>query len=127
MLFRSRYRQNRDEMKSVWFAGMGGYFHIQDVWAGDSMGPIADRSKEHLGYSDKVIVAERLLVLKVLKDMEAGGEPPHVIRDPALNTFPHLVARSAIVGDSEDWRTFWKKDARFGSSPDSARSEASPS
>jgi hypothetical protein len=75
------------------------------------MGPIADRTKEHLGYSDKVIVAERLMLLKTLKEMEAGREPRHVIRDPALNRLPHLVARSAVISDSDDWKTFWRKDA----------------
>lgn len=107
----NRYLQDRREMETVWFSGMGGYFHVQDVWAGDSMGPVADRTKEHLGYSDKIIVAARLMLLRVLKNLEAGGEPPHVIRNPALNRFPHLVTRSAVITDSDDWKTFWQRDA----------------
>jgi nitrite reductase/ring-hydroxylating ferredoxin subunit len=44
----------------------------QDVAIQESMGPIADRSIEHLGVSDTVIIRLRQLLLQTLKDFENG-------------------------------------------------------
>ena len=40
------------------------------------MGPVADRTIEHLGKSDTTIIQIRRLLLQTLKDFEAGGTPP---------------------------------------------------
>jgi hypothetical protein len=40
------------------------------------MGPIADRTKEHLLAGDSSIVRARRYLLDALKDMEAGKSPP---------------------------------------------------
>ncbi len=49
---------------------------IQDCSIQESMGPIADRSIEHLGVSDTAIIKLRRLLLKVAKDFSKGVEPP---------------------------------------------------
>ena len=49
---------------------------MQDCSIQESMGPIADRTIEHLGMSDTVIIKLRRLLLEALHDFEAGGEPP---------------------------------------------------
>jgi len=43
------------------------------------MGPIVDRSKEHLGTSDVAIIAARRRLLRMLRELEQGIEPygPH--------------------------------------------------
>jgi phthalate 4,5-dioxygenase len=40
------------------------------------MGPIVDRSKEHLGPADRAIIATRRLLLDSVKTVQAGGNPP---------------------------------------------------
>ena len=40
------------------------------------MGPIVDRSKEHLGPADRAIIATRRLLLDAVKRVQAGGDPP---------------------------------------------------
>jgi hypothetical protein len=47
----------------------------QDRAVSESMGLIVDRSKEHLGTSDVVIIAMRRRLIKAARDLEAGKEP----------------------------------------------------
>jgi len=54
---------------------------IQDCGIQESMGPIADRTIEHLGVSDTGIIKIRLLLLQALKDHAAGKPLPGI--DPA--------------------------------------------
>jgi phthalate 4,5-dioxygenase oxygenase subunit len=39
------------------------------------MGPIAERTREHLGTSDREIIQVRKRLLKMLEDQEAGAAP----------------------------------------------------
>src|SRR5207249_210122 len=57
------------------FTGMRG-LGIQDCAIQESMGPIADRTLEHLGISDTAIVKIRRLLLQALKDHAAGKPLP---------------------------------------------------
>jgi 5,5'-dehydrodivanillate O-demethylase len=57
----------------------------QDIVAWVSQGPIADRSKEKLGESDKGIILFRRQLRQQLAIMEDGGQPMNVIRDPEQN------------------------------------------
>ena len=53
------------------------------TWVGQ--GKVADRSKEHLGASDRGIVMIRRRFLRDLEALARGEDPKAVIRDPALN------------------------------------------
>jgi hypothetical protein len=55
------------------YTGMRG-LGIQDCAIQESMGPIADRTIEHLGVSDTAIIKIRRLLLQTLKD-HADGKP----------------------------------------------------
>jgi phthalate 4,5-dioxygenase oxygenase subunit len=57
------------------FTGMRG-LGIQDCAIQESMGPVADRTIEHLGVSDTAIVKIRRLLLQTLKDHAAGKPLP---------------------------------------------------
>ena len=105
----NRYMQDRGAMKDVWFSGMGSLFPVHDVWVTDNQGLIQERTNELLGYTDKAIVAARLLLLRAIRNLQKGKEPPHVVRDPKANDFPHLVVLSEVVPDREDWRTYWTR------------------
>jgi phthalate 4,5-dioxygenase oxygenase subunit len=62
------------------YTGLKG-FGIQDCAIQESMGPIADRTREHLLATDVAITKIRRLFLDTLKSVAAGGEPPGL--DPA--------------------------------------------
>src|SRR5436190_57997 len=59
------------------FTGMRG-LGIQDCAIQESMGPVADRTIEHLGVSDTAIVKIRRLLLATLKDHAAGKPLPGI-------------------------------------------------
>jgi phthalate 4,5-dioxygenase oxygenase subunit len=80
-----RKRQNKDNdwlidrqiQKTKSFTGIDG-IAMQDHAVQESMGPIVDRSQEHLGSIDKAVVAARLTLLKAVRTVQAGGDPPGV-------------------------------------------------
>ena len=41
----------------------------------ESMGPIVDRSREHLGPADRAIIVARRLLLQAVKTVQEGGDP----------------------------------------------------
>jgi hypothetical protein len=40
------------------------------------MGAIQDRTREHLGYSDRIITAARRMILRAIDDVAEGRDPP---------------------------------------------------
>ncbi len=96
----NRYLQDREEMKTRAYGGMGGIFPVHDGYATESQGPIQDRTNEHLSSTDKAIVAERKLLQNAMKDVQEGREAPHVIRDAEMNRFPHIQVLSEVVSSS---------------------------
>jgi phenylpropionate dioxygenase-like ring-hydroxylating dioxygenase large terminal subunit len=104
----NRYLQDRAAMKTHTYAGMGSGFQAHDAFATTSQGPVQDRTAEHLVSSDTAIVAARKLLEKAVKDVQAGREPPHVIRAPEENRFPHLLVVSDMISDDSDWKEHTK-------------------
>jgi phenylpropionate dioxygenase-like ring-hydroxylating dioxygenase large terminal subunit len=56
---------------------------MQDTAMQESMGPIQDRTQEHLASGDIAIVSLRQHLLRALKDVGNGGDPPGL--DPACH------------------------------------------
>ena len=104
----NRYLQDRESMKSWSFSGMGRIFNVQDTAIVEGCGPIADRTQEFLGPADKAIIAARRMVLRAIRDLDAGREPPHVVRHAEANRFPHLMIVSEVITDGSDWKSYWK-------------------
>jgi 5,5'-dehydrodivanillate O-demethylase len=57
----------------------------QDFIAWVGQGTIADRTKEHLGESDRGVILMRRRLLEALDRVAAGEDPVGVLRDPATN------------------------------------------
>jgi hypothetical protein len=104
----NRYLQDRESMKTWSFSGMGRIFNVQDTAIVEGGGPIVDRTKELLGPSDRAIIAARRQLLRAIRNVEAGREPPHVARTPEANRFPDLTVISEVITDGADWKTHWK-------------------
>jgi len=73
--------QDREVQRTTTFSG------IPEFWAQDaapqlSMGPICDRSQEHLGTSDLAIIAIRRRLLATLKSLRDQGELPAEVSQP---------------------------------------------
>jgi len=84
---------------------------VHDQWAVESMGPIQDRTREHLGTTDKVIMAHRRLLMQAIESVQNGGKAPGMA-DPALSAQmqgPDTVDGIAPAGEWSDW---WQAQAR---------------
>ncbi|HLH98493.1 MAG TPA: Rieske 2Fe-2S domain-containing protein [Xanthobacteraceae bacterium] len=106
---RNRYLQDREQMRTGNFTGMGDFYSAQDAFAAESPGPIHDRTREHLGASDVCIVAARRQLLTAIADVKAGREPIHVIRDPTQDDMSHIVVVSEVIPPDTDHKALWKK------------------
>ncbi|MDH4135005.1 MAG: aromatic ring-hydroxylating dioxygenase subunit alpha, partial [Gammaproteobacteria bacterium] len=68
-----------EEQLTRTYLGMGeDDINVHDQWACESMGAIQDRTREHLGTTDKLIMANRRVLLKAIETVQAGGTPPGV-------------------------------------------------
>jgi phthalate 4,5-dioxygenase oxygenase subunit len=105
----NRFMQDREQMKDKTYSGMGHGFQAHDVFATSSQGAIQDRTREHVVSSDKAIIAARKLMVKAIRDIQDGGEPPHVVRDPEKNRFPLLQVISDLVPDGTDIKQHTRK------------------
>jgi hypothetical protein len=66
---------DRERQKNVNFTGLEG-FGAQDSAAIEGMGPISDRTKEHLGSGDVYVIALRRYLLKTVKAFQERNELP---------------------------------------------------
>ena len=105
----NRYLQDRASMDKA-FIGLGPNFLVHDAYATQGEGPIQDRTTEHLGQTDKGIIAARRMLLRAIREVQEGQDPPGVFRDERTGVGADLVARSdALLPRSADWRDYWKK------------------
>jgi phthalate 4,5-dioxygenase len=100
---RNNYLQDRKMQKSVNFTGIEDFLN-HDACATESMGAIFDRSQEHLGVSDKAVIAVRKFLLTAVKDLQDGKEPPHLARETDRNWFPHVDCFAHLLPRDKPWR-----------------------
>jgi phenylpropionate dioxygenase-like ring-hydroxylating dioxygenase large terminal subunit len=68
------YRIDRQLQRTKTFTGITGV-NTQDFALQEGMGPICDRSNEHLGTSDRAIIAARQLLFEALDAVDRGEAP----------------------------------------------------
>jgi phthalate 4,5-dioxygenase oxygenase subunit len=98
----NNFQQDRAKMKAGDFTGIEG-IPAQDMAMWESMGPIADRSFDHLGASDVAIVQFRRQMVAAAKAVRAG--------DPVIGTASQtrqvdLASFEGLVAKGADWRAF---------------------
>lgn len=89
------YLQDRDAMKAGDYTGIAG-IPMQDMAMWESMGPIADRSDDKLGSSDRAIFEFRKIMLAQAKN--AADMPEKSYCNADLATIEKLVPKT------QDWR-----------------------
>ncbi|MBM2810363.1 MAG: Rieske 2Fe-2S protein [Chloroflexi bacterium] len=97
----NHYLQDREMQRTVNFTGMKDFL-VHDSCATESMGPLFDRGREHLGASDKAVIAVRRRMLDAAHAFERGEEPPHMVTDPELNDFRHAESIAEVI-EGRDW------------------------
>jgi phthalate 4,5-dioxygenase oxygenase subunit len=97
----NNYLQDRDLMRRGSYTGIQGIPN-QDLAMWETMGPIADRSRERLGASDIAIVQFRRIMVDAARKHAAG--------EPAIGTSPGRVPLAklrsfeGVVPKTADWR-----------------------
>ena len=98
----NNYLQDRDAMKHGSHTGITGIPN-QDAAMWETMGGIADRSRERLGASDIAIVQFRRIMIEAAKKLRDGG--PAIGAAP--DHIPHVKLKSfeGVVPKSTQWTT----------------------
>lgn len=110
---------NPDEQMTRTYLGMGeDDINVHDQWACESMGPIQDRTREHLGTSDRAIMANRRLLMQAIDDVEAGRLPLGMAQ---AEVAVQRIGPDTVDGiaPAEGWQDWWRKavDAKREGAP----------
>ena len=118
---------NPEEQMTRTFLGMGeDDINVHDQWACESMGAIQNRTREHLGTTDKVIIANRRILAKAIDDVAAGFMPPGFANPEvaACRTGPDTVDGIAPAHNWQTWSTDTMQAKRDGAPWNAALTEA---
>lgn len=102
------YGYNVDEQLTETYTGMGHDINVHDNWAVESQGPIQDRTREHLGSTDKAIVLYRRLLLDAIQKTPLGAPAPMIIDEAAARSITGPVSIDGI-GPTDQWEEFWRE------------------
>lgn len=89
------------------FTGLAG-INIQDFVVQESMGPIYDRRKEHLGVSDVAVIRMRRVLLDSVQKCQ-DGQPPVGLQQPV--PYELLTGADAIIPIDAPWQTVGAPEA----------------
>ena len=92
------YLIDRDAQKKYTFTGIFGV-NVQDHAVQEGMGPIVDRSKEHLGPADKAIIVMRRQLFDAVRTVEDGGDPAGT-----GDSYYRVAAVDRVISASSDFR-----------------------
>ncbi len=97
----NRWKQDRAAMRAGSWTGIFG-FQNQDIAAQESMGPVVDRSREHLGTSDVAIIRMRKRQLENIRRFQAGEAL--IGHDPAC-AFDRLASEQRVIPIDQPWQS----------------------
>ncbi len=92
------YKIDREVQRTKDYPGIAGQ-NTQDRAVQESMGPIVDRTKEHLGLTDSAIVTARRMLIQATKTVEDGGDPPGT-----APTYYRVRAVDKLIPEGARWQ-----------------------
>ena len=93
------YLIDREAQRTTSFTGIAG-IHQQDQAVTESMGPIYDRSQEHLGTSDAMVIRTRRRVLNATRALRDSAATPPGVDNPEV--YRHRSGGVVLPRDA-DW------------------------
>jgi len=98
------------ELQKRTMTGIPG-INTQDIALQTAMGPVVDRSREHLGTTDRAVIVLRRLLLEATDAVAAGNTP----RGTDPSTYRAVRAGNHIIEPGQDWHDALKAElvARF--------------
>jgi phenylpropionate dioxygenase-like ring-hydroxylating dioxygenase large terminal subunit len=106
------------EQRSSTYLGMGDDVNVHDQWAVESQGAIHDRTREHLGTSDRAIAQYRRLLLEAIERHGAGEKALMMVGAEAARSLTGPPAVDGIT-PSDRWQAYWQE-------ADAARRRSAP-
>lgn len=88
-------------MRGESFTGIRGV-NIEDIVVHESMGPIYDRTKEHLGTSDLAVVHYRRMMIDAAERFVQTGEPPPGLNEPV--DYARLTSGEGMIAHDDRWQ-----------------------
>jgi len=111
-----------EQQRQSTFTGMGFDINIHDQFACESPGRIADRTKEHLGATDKGIILYRRMLLEAIEKHARGEKTLMMLSEAEARS---LTGPAAIdgIGATGSWDDYYKQAdaARRNRAPWSAK------
>ena len=98
------YNQDREMMKTTNLSGITGVA-LEDHAVSETMGAIADRTKEHLGRSDMAVVAFRRMMLKAVRRFQETGEVPEA--DQSRLDWSGITAETFYFEPEKKWQDLY--------------------
>lgn len=100
----NNYGYDPAEQASKTYTGMGLDINVHDQWAVESMGPIQDRTQEHLGKTDVAIIRYRRMLRDAIRNLAEGRETALPMRNGEdLAKMVGPLSNDAVTG-TEDWQ-----------------------
>jgi hypothetical protein len=94
------YLLDRDKQRRMEsYTGIPG-IQTQDQALTENMGPVLDRSAEHLGTSDTMIIRIRQRLLNAVRELQEHGTIPPGVDDPAVY---RVRSGGVILPGDADW------------------------
>jgi phenylpropionate dioxygenase-like ring-hydroxylating dioxygenase large terminal subunit len=108
----NNYLFDPEEQKNQTYLGMGDDVNVHDQWAIESQGVIQDRTKEHLGQSDRAISAYRRILFKALDE---NSNEPIPLADLDEDSARALYGPPALdmIGPANGWEDFWREQDKL--------------
>jgi len=95
------YNQDRELMRTQNMSGIVGVA-LQDHAVSETMGPMADRTREHLGRSDAAVVAFRRMMLKAVRQLQETGELPQA--EQGRFDWSEITAETFLFSPEKKWQ-----------------------
>jgi phenylpropionate dioxygenase-like ring-hydroxylating dioxygenase large terminal subunit len=99
------YMISREAQRNYNYTGLPGN-RIQDSMVTESMGPIYDRSREHLGTTDRAVIYMRRMLIDMARQLQQGIEPA-ILADPMKF---RAIPMNAVTSDEDMapvWDPYW--------------------
>jgi phenylpropionate dioxygenase-like ring-hydroxylating dioxygenase large terminal subunit len=107
---RNNYGYSVDEQLTETYTGLGSDINVHDQWACESLGPIQDRTREHLGTTDKGVMAYRRMLVKAIESTLAGEPGAPMLLTP--EQAPGITGPASVDGVNTtglDPVAYWKQ------------------
>jgi phthalate 4,5-dioxygenase len=105
---RNGYGFDAGDQATRTYTGMGDDINVHDQWAVESQGRIQDRTREHLGQSDKGVALYRRILLEAIEQAEAG-KPPLMVLGEEEAAQMRGPATMDCIGPADGWDGHWRE------------------